>query len=114
MDDEDQRGEGGEVAGEGKVGLRVVARATHQFYEGAGVCAVQVGCVAVRTRRRWLDDLASCGRGMEELGGTGRLRPGSSCEWSRGQRTSFMRELGCVQCRWGVWLCEPEGDGLMT
>jgi hypothetical protein len=89
----------GESRKRGKVGLRVVARATHQYYEGAGVCAVQVRCVAVRTRRRWLADLASCGRGMEELGGTGRLRAGSSCEWSRGQRTSIMKELGCVQCR---------------
>ena len=27
----------------GKVRLRVVVRASHHFYEGGGVCAVQVG-----------------------------------------------------------------------
>ena len=38
----------------------------------------------------------------------------SDCEWSCGPHPNFMKRLRCVQCRWGVWLCEPEGDGCMT
>ena len=50
----------------GKVGLRVVALALHDFYEEAEVCAVQVGCAAAGIRRGWVEDLASYGGQGEE------------------------------------------------
>jgi len=73
----------------GKVGLRVVARATHQYYEGAGVCAVQVRCVAVRTRRRWLADLASCDERGEERREGG--RDGKLWAGGRNRLPTFLR-----------------------